>query len=226
MFVPVRAIQEGWRVYFTRRQRRGFGLPSSSSVPPKHRSTLCRPWRPQKRPQLDVPESGKTCSEIDGCHPSGWKRLSAWALMAIDHLDRDGHSWWRRPGRKPSGGSSKVGLHLGGEKEGFISFWGGEKGERRKAKSVRGGNGKEKFEGGSRRYVLVKEVMGVEEVHRMAKEDIYSHKSEQKVWYRLKYQGDVVEFEDLLDGPYVAGTGPLVTTSINVYPTPVSCLLW
>ncbi|KAJ8428941.1 hypothetical protein Cgig2_009812 [Carnegiea gigantea] len=124
MFVPVRAVQEGWRVYFARRQRRGFGLPSSSSVPPEHRSTLCRPWRPQnnhnwmrvsiraaawvaRRPRearatarfqpiykvgmLVLAESGETCSEIDGCHPLGWKRSPAWALMATDHLDRDGN---------------------------------------------------------------------------------------------------------------------------------------
>ena len=49
------------------------------------------------------------------------------------------------------------------------------------------GNGKVKYEGGSRRYVLAKEVMGMEEVHRMVKETIGSDKLEQKVWYRLKY---------------------------------------
>ncbi|KAJ8425186.1 hypothetical protein Cgig2_004690 [Carnegiea gigantea] len=44
-----------------------------------------------------------------------------------------------------------------------------------------GGNGKEKSEGGSRRYVPVKEVMGVEEVHRMVKEAVGSHKLEHKL---------------------------------------------
>ena len=47
-------------------------------------------------------------------------------------------------------------------------------------------NGEVKYEGGSRRYVLAKEVMGMEEVHRMVKETVGSDKSEQKVWYRLK----------------------------------------
>ena len=49
------------------------------------------------------------------------------------------------------------------------------------------GNGKVKYKGGSKRHVLVKEVMKVEEVHRMVKEIVGSDKSEQKVWYRLKY---------------------------------------
>ena len=33
-----------------------------------------------------------------------------------------------------------------------------------------GGNGKVKYEGGSRRYVLVKEVREVEDIHRIVKE--------------------------------------------------------
>lgn len=39
-----------------------------------------------------------------------------------------------------------------------------------------GRDGKVKYEGGSRRYVLVKEVMGVEEVRRMVKETVRSDK--------------------------------------------------
>ena len=49
------------------------------------------------------------------------------------------------------------------------------------------GNRKVKYGGGSRRYVLANEVMGMEEVHRMVKETVGGDKSEQKVWYRLKY---------------------------------------
>ena len=49
-----------------------------------------------------------------------------------------------------------------------------------------GGNEKATYERGSRKYIRVKEGMGVEEVQTLVKEAVSSDFSEYRVWYNLK----------------------------------------
>ncbi|KAJ8440407.1 hypothetical protein Cgig2_017640 [Carnegiea gigantea] len=55
-----------------------------------------------------------------------------------------------------------------------------------------GQDGKVTHVGGSRKYFVVKEGMRVEEVQRMATEIIGSDLSEQKIWYSLKYDSQIL----------------------------------
>ena len=88
------------------------------------------------------------------------------------------------------------------------------------------GDGKVTYEGGSRTCMVVRERTGAEELFKMVRKMIESDKSEEKLWYSLKYDrkmlvpvevdSDVVHVEVIFKGNdehfylYVAGGAGLV----------------